>query len=271
MTCAYEDEHCSCAGRDLSSYWDDDYNSPLTAGVIPLKSIGPKPRKGHGSITHKPPLKKRRVDTSPAAVVDREASASGVALPLVSGLLRDEAYASTKSKASELSLLFDRLVGDYDEDVRFRDSELRVAKEANTALQLRLDELTERNLVIEPMLLLIGEAVAAARGEMTRGFAGRVSEVAGLLAEIGGKVQNNMLNLAEIDADLEFIRLLRGSSPPDLPTEIRALHERRRTIYYARDVFGEFLDKVREVLEIPEVSAADEVDDEVNDDDEADD
>ncbi|KFK23937.1 hypothetical protein AALP_AAs44880U000200 [Arabis alpina] len=251
--------------------------------------------RGKGKGTNRePPSKKRRVDTSLTTIVDKEASASGVALPLVSGLLRDEAYAATKSKAPELSLLFDRLVGDYNDDVRFRDSELRVARVANAAVQSRLDELTERNLVLErdafsvqkikkdydaklaklklkcskadeeiaslKTLLSsasdlqssrIGEAVAAARGEMTRGFAGPVSEVARLLVEIGGKVQNNMLNLVEIDANLEFIGLLRGSSPPDLASEIRAFEEKRRPIYDARDVFGELLDRVHEVLEIP--------------------
>ncbi|KFK39753.1 hypothetical protein AALP_AA3G283200 [Arabis alpina] len=66
--------------------------------------------KGKG-IDRKTSSKRRRVDTYLAAVIDREASASGVAAPSVSGLLHDEAYAATKSKASELSLLFDRLVG----------------------------------------------------------------------------------------------------------------------------------------------------------------
>ncbi|KFK22422.1 hypothetical protein AALP_AAs72208U000100, partial [Arabis alpina] len=85
--------------------------------------------KGKG-IDREPPSKKRRVDTSHVAVVDRETSASGVALPL-------------------LSLFFDHLVGDYDEDVRFRDNELRVAKETTAALESRLDELTERNQDLE--------------------------------------------------------------------------------------------------------------------------
>ncbi|KFK32040.1 hypothetical protein AALP_AA6G192500 [Arabis alpina] len=118
----------------------------------------------------------------------------------------------------------------------------------------------------------IGEAVAAARDEMAHGLAGRVSMVAELLTEIGGKPENSMLNLAEIQANLEFIGLLRGPEPPDLPTEIEALCERRRLIYDARDVFGDLFDRVREVLEIPEVSVTvvgtvvhdDEVDDETD-------
>ncbi|KFK26583.1 hypothetical protein AALP_AA8G267300 [Arabis alpina] len=166
-------------------------------------------------IDYGTPSKKQRVDTHPGVVVEREVSARLAIAPSVSGLLRDEAYAATKSKASKSTR--------------------------------------------------IGEAVTDARDEMTRGFAGRVNEVAGLLTEIGRKVQNNMLNLAEIDANLEFIELLQGSSPPDHPTEIKALHERRRPIYDARDVFGELLDNVREVLEIPEDFAADEVDDEADD------
>ncbi|KFK24270.1 hypothetical protein AALP_AAs44530U000100 [Arabis alpina] len=116
---------------------------------------------------------------------------------------------------------------------------------------------------------------------MARGFAGRVSKVAGLLTEIEGKAQSNMLNLAKIKANLEFIGLLQCPKPPNLPTEIKALRERRRLIYDARDVFEDLLDSVWGVLEIPEVSAAAvetvavdnvEVDDKVNDkiDDEAD-
>ena len=44
-------------------------------------------------------------------------------------------------------------------------------------------------------------SVAEAKDEMTRSFAVRTSEVTGLLAEIGGKAQNDMLNLTEIDAN----------------------------------------------------------------------
>ncbi|KFK28846.1 hypothetical protein AALP_AA7G056100 [Arabis alpina] len=72
------------------------------------------------------PAKRQRVDTYPAAIVEREASASRVATPSVSGLLRDEAYVATKSKASE---------------------------RANAVLQLRLDEFTEQNRVLDTKLV----------------------------------------------------------------------------------------------------------------------
>ncbi|KFK31427.1 hypothetical protein AALP_AA6G110500 [Arabis alpina] len=221
--------------------------------------------KGVGCET---PSKRQRVDTYPAIVVGRETSASHVG-----GLLRDEAYSAVKSKASELFLFFDRLAGDYDEDIRSRDSELGAPKEANTALQPRLDELAERNKVLErdALSLLkrsrIDDSVAEARDEMARGFAERTSEVIGLLAEIGGKVKNDMLNLAEINANLEFIGLLQGSEPLDLPTEVKALREQRHPIYDAQDVFADRLASVRRVLEIHVVSAdAAEVSVAVNDD-----
>ncbi|KFK24241.1 hypothetical protein AALP_AAs67875U000200 [Arabis alpina] len=127
-----------------------------------------------------------------------EASASGVVALSVRGLLRDEAYAATKSKASE------RIKKDCD------------AKLAKLKWSTRIDE-----------------AVAEARDKMARGFAGRISEVAGLLAEIGRKAQISMLNHAEIEANLEFHGLLQGSRPSDLPTEIKALRERRHPIYDA--------------------------------------
>ncbi|KFK22037.1 hypothetical protein AALP_AAs73982U000100, partial [Arabis alpina] len=93
------------------------------------------------------------------------------------------------------------------------------------------------------------------RDEMTRSFVERTSEVAGLLVEIGGKAQNDMLNLTEIDANLEFIGLLQGSDPPDLPTEVETLRQRRQPIYDAHDVFADLFASVRRVLEIPTTPA----------------
>ncbi|KFK39400.1 hypothetical protein AALP_AA3G240100 [Arabis alpina] len=242
--------------------------------------------KGKG-VDRVTPSKRQRVDVFPVAVVGGEPSASGG-----DGLLRDEAYSVVKSRYSELSLLFDRLVGDYDDDVRSRGSELTAAKEANAALQSRLDETVEWNEALERDALAlhrvkkdyedklaklksrIDAAVAKARDEMIRSFAERTSEVAGLLAEIGGKVQNDMLNLTEIDANLEFIGLLQGSDPPYLPTEVKTLRQRRHPIYDAHDMFADILASVRRALEIPvalasvaETSSAADDDVEVSDED----
>ncbi|KFK32777.1 hypothetical protein AALP_AA6G287300 [Arabis alpina] len=198
--------------------------------------------------------KRQRVDSHPAAAAGGHASASRVG-----GLLRE--------KASELSLFFDRLVSEHDEYTRSRDSELTVAKEANAVLQSMLNDTVERKDALEcegEAAQLRGElssasdlqrsriedAVAEVKDEMARGFSERTSEVAGLLAEIGGKAQNDMLNLTEIDANLEFIGLLQGSEPPDLSTEVKSLHGRRHPIYDAHDVFADLLASVRKVLEI---------------------
>ncbi|KFK43825.1 hypothetical protein AALP_AA1G178700 [Arabis alpina] len=255
--------------------------------------------KGKG-IDRMTPSKRQRADAFPAAAVSGEASPLGG-----DGLLRAEAYTVVQSRYSELSLLFDRLVGDYDEDVRSRGSELSAAKEANAALQSRLNETVERNEALErdafamqrvkkdyedklsklksrcakaegETVRLRGElssasdlqrtridaAVAETRDEMTRSFVARTSEVAGLLAEIGGKAHNDMLNLTEIDANLEFIGLLQGLDPPDLPSEIETMRQRRQPIYDAHDVFADLLASARRVLEIP-TSHAGAVDDDV--------
>ncbi|KFK29454.1 hypothetical protein AALP_AA7G136500 [Arabis alpina] len=260
--------------------------------------------KGKG-VDRVTPSKRQRTDAFPAAAFGGEASAS-----CDNGLLRGEAYSIVKSRYSELFLLFDRLVGDYDEDVRSRGSELSASKEANAALQSRLDETVERNEALGRDALALhwvkkdyedklsklksrcakaegetirlrGElssasdlqrsridtAVAEARDKMTRGFVERTSEVAGLLAEIGGKAQNDMLNLTEIDVNLEFIGLLQGSEPPDLSTEVKSLHGRRHPIYDAHDVFADLLASVRRVLEIPTAPAG-AVDDDVESSDE---
>ncbi|KFK41141.1 hypothetical protein AALP_AA2G090900 [Arabis alpina] len=234
--------------------------------------------KGKG-VDRVTPSKRQRVDAFPAAAVGGGASASGG-----DGLLRDEAYSVVKSRYYEFSLLLDCLVGDYDEDVRSRGNKLNAAKEANAALESRLDEIMERNDVLERDALALqrvkrdyddklaklksrcakaeGEtvqlraelssasdlqrsridaAVAEAGEEMTRSFAERTSEAAGLLAEIGGKVHNDMLNLTEIDANLEFIGLLQEPDSPDLPTEVKTLRGRRHPIYDAHDVFADLL------------------------------
>ncbi|KFK22506.1 hypothetical protein AALP_AAs68711U000100, partial [Arabis alpina] len=68
--------------------------------------------KGKG-VDRVTPSKRQRTDAFPAAALGGEASASDG-----DGLLRGEAYSVVKSRYSELSLLFDRLVGDYDQDVR---------------------------------------------------------------------------------------------------------------------------------------------------------
>ncbi|KFK29587.1 hypothetical protein AALP_AA7G153800 [Arabis alpina] len=62
----------------------------LSAEIVRISS-----GKGKG-IDYETPLKRRRVNTYLAAVIEKEASASGVAVPPVSGLLRDEAYTATK-------------------------------------------------------------------------------------------------------------------------------------------------------------------------------
>ncbi|KFK29535.1 hypothetical protein AALP_AA7G146800 [Arabis alpina] len=224
--------------------------APMTSSSMAMsvraRHLGPSVSK----TLHPPPLSGERVDTFPAAVVGRETLANRVG-----GLLRDEAYSAVKSKASK--------------DVRSRDDELGAAEEANAVLQLRLDEIVERNEVEGEVVQLRGElnsasdlkrsriddAVAEARDEMIRRFTERTSEVAGLLAEIGGKAQNDMLNLTEIDANLEFISLLQGSEPPNLLTEVKALRGRRHPIYDAHDLFADLLASVRRALEIHVVSA----------------
>ncbi|KFK36294.1 hypothetical protein AALP_AA4G103700 [Arabis alpina] len=237
--------------------------------------------KGKG-VDRKTPSKRQRVDSFPAAVVGIETSVSRVG-----GLLRDEAYSVVKSKASELSLFLDRLVSNYDEDVCSRNIELGAAKKANAILQSWLDKIIERNKAVERDALVLQKAkkdyddklanlklrCTKAEGEVVqRG----TSEVIRLLVEIGEKAQNDMLNLTQIDAHLEFIGLLRGSDPPDLSTEVKALHGRRHPIYDAHNVFADLLASVRRVLKIhvvpasaaeASVTAAVDFDNEVSDED----
>ncbi|KFK32457.1 hypothetical protein AALP_AA6G244400 [Arabis alpina] len=191
--------------------------------------------KGKG-IDRETPSKRQRLDTYPGAVVDRETSASHVVAPPVGGLLHGESYSAVKSKASE------KIKKDYDDKLMKLKS--RCTKAEGEIVQLR----GELSSASDLQRTRIGKGVGEARDEIALGFAGRTSEVTRLLAEIGGKVQNDMLNLAEIDVNLEFIGLLQGSEPPDLPTEVKALRERRHLIYDARDVFADLLASVRRLL-----------------------
>ncbi|KFK22432.1 hypothetical protein AALP_AAs66543U000100, partial [Arabis alpina] len=138
------------------------------------------------------------------------------------------------------------------EDVRSRDSEISAAKEANDALQSRLSEIVERNEALERDALALQRVKKDYEDKLSKL---KSREVAGLLAEIGGKAQNDMLNLTEIDANLEFVGLLQGSDPPDLPTEVETLRQRRQPIYDAHDVFADLFASVRRVLEIPTTPA----------------
>ncbi|KFK29469.1 hypothetical protein AALP_AA7G137800 [Arabis alpina] len=200
--------------------------------------------KGKG-VDRVTPSKRQRVDTYPAAVVGRETSASHVG-----GLLRDEAYSAVKSRASE-----DSELGAAKEANAVLQSRLDEFAERNEVLECdtlcvqkikrdcddKLTKLKSRCTKAEGEVVQlrgelssasdlqrsrIDDAVAETRDEMARGFAERASEVARLLADIGRKVQNDMLNLAEIDANLEVIGLLQGSEPPYLPAEVKALRER---------------------------------------------
>ncbi|KFK28825.1 hypothetical protein AALP_AA7G054000 [Arabis alpina] len=264
---------------------------PPSAGDVAefrrLSAEGARISSGKGKgIDRMTPLKRQRVDSFPVAAVGGESSARGG-----DGLLRDEAYSVVKSRYTELSLLFDRLIGDYDEDVCSKDSELSATKEANAALESRLDETVERNEALERDALALHRVkkdyedklaklksrcakAEESRDEMSLSFVERTSEVVGLLTEIGGKAHNNMLNLTDIDANLEFIGLLWGPHPPGLSTEVKALRERRRPVYDAHDVFADLLAGVRRVLEIPtapagaaETSATVDDDVEVSDED----
>ncbi|KFK32567.1 hypothetical protein AALP_AA6G259900 [Arabis alpina] len=219
--------------------------------------------KGKGVI-RETPLKRQRVDIYHAAVVSRETSASHVGVSFVGGLLRKEAYSAMKSKFSKLSLFFDHLVGDYDEDVCSMDSAFSAANEANAALQSRLDKFAEGNEILERDSLCMQKLKKDYDDKLTKlklrctKAKAEVSSASDLQCskiEIGGKVQNDMLNLAEIDMNLEFIGLLLGSEPLDLLIEVKALCERRHPIYDAHDVFADLLASVQRVLEIHVVYA----------------
>ncbi|KFK23000.1 hypothetical protein AALP_AAs61233U000100 [Arabis alpina] len=221
--------------------------------------------KGKG-VDRATPSKRQRTDAFPTADLGGEASASGG-----DGLLRGESYSVVKSRYSESrldetvernealgrdALALHKIKKDYEDKLSKLKS--RCAKAKGETVRMR-EELSSAS---DLQRSRIDATVAEAKYEMTRGFVERTSEVAGLLAEIGGKVQNDMLNLTEIDANLEFIGLLQGSDPPDLPTEVETLRQRRHPIYDAHDVFADLLASVRRVLKIPTAPAG-AVDDDV--------
>ncbi|KFK43988.1 hypothetical protein AALP_AA1G200400 [Arabis alpina] len=211
--------------------------------------------KGKG-IDRMTPSKRQRADAFPAAAVGGEASPSGG-----DGLLRAEAYAVVKSRYSELSLLFDRLVGDYDEDVRSRGSELSPAKEADAALQSRLNETVERNDVLERDAFALQRIKKDYEDKLSK-LKSRCAKAEGETVRLRGELSSaSDLQRTRIDAAVAetrdemtrsfVVRTSEGSDPPDLPSEVETLRQRRQPIYDAHDVFADLLADVRRVLEIP--------------------
>ncbi|KFK22824.1 hypothetical protein AALP_AAs64964U000100 [Arabis alpina] len=201
--------------------------------------------KGKG-IDRMTPSKRQRANAFPAAAVGGEASLSGG-----DGLLRTEAYAVVKSRYSELSLLFDRLVGDYDEDVRSRDSDLSAAKEANAALQSRLDETVERNKTLERAAIALQRVKKDHEDKLSK-LKSRCAKAEGETVRLRGELssasdlQRTRVDAAVAEARDEMtrsfvVRTSEGSDPPDLPTEVETLRQRRQPIYDAHDVFADLL------------------------------
>ncbi|KFK27178.1 hypothetical protein AALP_AA8G346100 [Arabis alpina] len=225
--------------------------------------------KGKG-VDRVTPWKRQRVDAFPAAAAGGEASVSSGG-----GLLRDEAYSVVKSRYSEMfapgvtSLVRPRRpMTPYSRGwtrswsgTKFLSVMLSLCRGSRGTMMISWRSSSrgrlrgELSCASDLQCSRINAAVAEARDKMTRSFAERTSEVAGLLAEIGGKVQNDMLNLTEIDANLEFIGLLQGLDPPDHLTEVKTLRGWRHPIYDAYDVFADLFASVRRVLEIPVVPA----------------
>ncbi|KFK26813.1 hypothetical protein AALP_AA8G296700 [Arabis alpina] len=224
-------------------------------------------RKG---VDRETPSKRQRVDTFPAAVVGKETSASRVG-----GLLCDEAYSVVTSKASELSLFFDRLVSDYDKDVLSRDNELGAAKETNVVLQSRLDETVERNEALERDALSLqkvkkdyddklaklksrctkaeGEVVLL-KGELSSTSDLQHSRIEDAVAEVRDEMARGFSERTSKVAGLLAEIGGKGSHPPDLLTEVHTLRKQHHPIYDAHDGFADLLASVQRVLEIPVVS-----------------
>ncbi|KFK29579.1 hypothetical protein AALP_AA7G152700 [Arabis alpina] len=76
-------------------------------------------------------------------------------------------------------------------------------------------------------------------------------DCAELLAKLGGKAKENMLDLTEIDASLKFIMVLQGKKVPKLKDEVKRLREQQDECCEGWDVFTEFLVDVKEVIGIP--------------------
>ncbi|KFK32076.1 hypothetical protein AALP_AA6G196400 [Arabis alpina] len=198
--------------------------------------------KGKG-LANESHTKKHRGDASSSAVVEEVAprrnsaessaiyfsklSAVGIVFPSIGGLRHREAYATTTDKASEFFVHLNQLVADYDDDLCKKVVELRESQGTNASLE-----------------------------EMTRDFEERLSRVAVLLAQLGGKAKEDMMDLAEVDANLEFIKLLQGKKVPKLEDEVKRLKGQQDGIYDAWDVFKELLADVKEVLGILDVAGA---------------
>ncbi|KFK24164.1 hypothetical protein AALP_AAs73299U000200 [Arabis alpina] len=222
----------------------------LTTDELAMRHMLSEQRPHHSSgkgkgIDRGTPAKKQSVNTYLAATVERKASANHVVAPSGSGLLRDETYVATKSKASE--------------DVRARDSELCEAREPNAVLQSRLDEFSEGNKVLERDALSVQKIKKVCDDKLAK-LKSRCTKAEGEIVLLRGErssasdFQSTRIGEPVAEAKDEMAHGF-GPTPPDLSTEVKALCERCVPIYDARDVFEDLLACVQRELEIPEVYA----------------
>ncbi|KFK36288.1 hypothetical protein AALP_AA4G103000 [Arabis alpina] len=100
-----------------------------------------------------------------------------------------------------------------------------------------LDEVQQRKKAApkqrrrRPTITRVLEAVDMAREHMICGFVKRVSRVAELLAKLGEKAKEDMLDLSEIDASLKFIKVLQGKKVSKLEDEVKRLRGQQDEIY----------------------------------------
>ncbi|KFK26020.1 hypothetical protein AALP_AA8G193100 [Arabis alpina] len=74
-----------------------------------------------------------------------------------------------------------------------------------------------------------------------------ISRVAELLAKLGGKAKEDMLDLVEIDANLKFIKVLEGKKVPKLEDEVNRLRGQQDEIYEGHNVFREHPDAANDI------------------------
>ncbi|KFK35624.1 hypothetical protein AALP_AA4G015400 [Arabis alpina] len=222
--------------------------------------------KGHTDESH---AKEHRVDVSSSSAAEEivlrcsgasayatyfpRLSASGTGFPPSGGLRHGGAYATTTNKA------FERLY-ELVERNKVLEEEVKNKKDLDAKVErLELDHAKDKEMIAKLKRRLASadtravEAVDTVREEVTRGFGGRVSRDAMLLLRLGGNAKEDMLDLAEVDANLEFIKDIWMKKVTNLKVKVERLEGLQAEIYDAWDVFKELLDEVLEVLGIPDV------------------
>lgn len=102
--------------------------------------------------------------------------------------------------------------------------------------------------------IIVKRAVKEARRETAAKFQKKVSRAEEKISKLDGQPKQDMVDLAQIEGNLQFIELLRGEEPPSLDAEVEQLTHQRSDLEGAYEEFAKLVPDLKEDLRVYPVS-----------------